>query len=85
MFHRGLRPPLKTTCKMKTIVVLNTTRTHHRETDAALRTLTVRDLIELLEQYDEDDKVIFSNDGGYTYGRLDWETVTEYTPEESEL
>jgi hypothetical protein len=30
--------------------------------------LTVRELIEILEQYDDDTEVLFKNDGGYTYG-----------------
>lgn len=34
------------------------------------RTMTVGELIEILEQYDEDTPVIISNDNGYTYGGL---------------
>jgi hypothetical protein len=33
-------------------------------------TLTVRELIEILDQYDEDLEVFFKNDDGYTYGSI---------------
>ena len=34
-------------------------------------TMTVRDLIEFLKEFDEDTKVYLKNDGGYTYGNID--------------
>ena len=34
------------------------------------RTLTVGELIEILEQYDEDRPVYLRNDNGYTYGSI---------------
>ena len=34
------------------------------------RTLTVKELIEILEQYDEDSPVYIRNDKGYTYGHI---------------
>lgn len=34
-------------------------------------TMTVRELIEYLEQFDDDTKVYLSNDNGYTYGNID--------------
>lgn len=34
------------------------------------RTMTVAELIGLLEEYDEDTPIYFSNDNGYTYGSL---------------
>lgn len=34
------------------------------------RTLTVRELIELLSEFDEDTEVFLSNDSGYTYGSI---------------
>ena len=33
--------------------------------------MTVRELIDFLEQLDEDAKVVLSHDNGYTYGWLD--------------
>ena len=32
--------------------------------------ITVRDLIDILEQFDEDDLVFLSHDNGYTYGTI---------------
>ena len=62
---------------MTEIITLNTTRTDYGAKEAALRSITVGELISLLEQYDEDSKVIFSNDNGYTYGRIsDWQIGT---------
>lgn len=43
------------------------------------RTMTVRELIDYLEQFDEDMEVYLKNDNGYTYGN-----ITEYSIEESE-
>ena len=33
-------------------------------------TMTVGELIQYLEQFDEDTKVFYSNDNGYTYGSI---------------
>lgn len=33
-------------------------------------TMTVRELIDFLEQFDEDAQVFLRNDGGYTYGSI---------------
>lgn len=38
--------------------------------DQCGKTMTVGELIALLEDYDEDTKVYLSNDNGYTYGRI---------------
>lgn len=43
-------------------------------------TMTVKELIRELEQYDEEAKVIFSNDDGYTYG-----TINSYNIKEKEV
>ena len=51
------------------IVTLNTNREEYDIRDAAARSMTVGQLVdELLTNYDRDDKIVFSNDGGYTYG-----------------
>ena len=47
--------------------------TTHREgyaIEQCGKTLTVGELIEQLEEYDEDTPVFFSNDDGYTYGAM---------------
>lgn len=38
--------------------------------DQCGRTLTVRDLIEELQQFDDDLPIYLVNDGGYTYGAV---------------
>lgn len=56
---------------MERIVTLNTNRSEYDIRDAAARSFTVRQLIEELEcNYDLDDKIVFSNDNGYTYGYI---------------
>lgn len=46
------------------------------------RTMTVRELIEFLEQFDEDAEVYLRNDGGYTYGSIDERSFEENYKEE---
>ena len=54
---------------MQTIVMLLTNREEYDIRDAASRSMTVRQFIDELEcNYDEDAKIVFSNDHGYTYG-----------------
>jgi len=48
--------------------------------DQISNTMTVRELIDWLEQFDEDEKVMLKNDNGYTYG-----SITESSFEEEEL
>ena len=54
---------------MQTIVMLLTNREEYDIRDAASRSMTVRQLIDELEcNYDENAKIVFSNDHGFTYG-----------------
>lgn len=48
-------------------------------TDQCGRTMTVGELIEFLEQFDEDTEIFLKNDNGYTYG-----SITEDSFEEDE-
>ena len=51
------------------IVTLNANRSEYDIRDAADRSITVGELInELKSNYNEGDKIVFSNDNGYTYG-----------------
>lgn len=53
--------------------------------DQCRRTITVREMIEFLEQYEDDTKIYFSNDNGYTYGSISTNKFEEkYDDEESE-
>ena len=45
-------------------------------------TLTVRELIEVLENYDSDMKVYLRNDNGYTYGSINCESIKKRSIEE---
>ena len=40
-------------------------------------TMTVRELIDFLEQYKDETKVYISNDGGYTYGAIKESLINE--------
>lgn len=40
-------------------------------------TLTVKELIERLSEFDEDLPVVFSNDNGYTYGAIKYYSQIE--------
>ena len=46
-------------------------------TDQCGRTMTVRDLIEYLEQFDEDPPVYLNNDNGYTFGSITEDSFEE--------
>lgn len=46
------------------------------------KTMTVEELIAYLEQFDEDTPVYISNDNGYTYGSIDYNSFSD---EEGEL
>lgn len=70
---------------MQKIVILNTHRSDYDIRDAADSSITVRELIEELRGYDEDLKVVFSNDHGYTYGYIsedDVDYINQETREE---
>lgn len=47
------------------------------DTNQCGRTLTVRELIEYLEQFDDDTKVYLRNDNGYTYGSITESSFTD--------
>ena len=49
------------------------------------QTVTVRGLIDMLEEYDEDALVMLDNDNGYTYGSVDWDSLREVEVEDEEV
>lgn len=59
---------------MKLIIEAN--RTGY-STDQIRSTMTVGDLIELLQDYDENTLVYTSSDNGYTYGGINWDDLRE--------
>jgi len=48
------------------------------------RTMTVRELISMLEEFDENEKVYLRNDNGYTYGSITGRDIEEEYDEEEE-
>ena len=47
------------------------------------KTITVGELIDFLEAYDEDTKIYIENDNGYTYGNInEWSIREDYIDEE---
>ena len=57
------------------MVILRTNRTYYSAEEAENESITVGELIERLEEFNPNDKVIFSNDNGYTYGYISRGTV----------
>ena len=49
-----------------------------------VRTMTVRELREALEEFDDDAEVILSHDSGYTYGGIRYDLMEEQEDEEDE-
>ena len=47
-----------------------------------VRTMTVGELIEALEEFDDDMPVILSHDSGYTYGGIRYNLMEEQEDEE---
>ena len=49
------------------------------------KTLTVGELMEILEMFDEDTPIVIKNDNGYTYGFITEQTINEdYDGEDEE-
>lgn len=62
----------------KNIVVIEAIRQGYAIDQVIDRTMTVGELIYLLEsRFDEDQPIVFSHDGGYTYGALREENISE--------
>jgi len=57
---------------MKNVLFFETER-HAYAPEECTDTMTVGELKELLENYNDDTLIIYSNDNGYTYGRV-WES-----------
>lgn len=74
---------------MQRIVILEANKSEYDIRDAAARSMTVRQFIDELEcNYNEDDKIVFSNDQGYTYGYVGAgyiDTMRVETHEEEDL
>lgn len=75
---------------MEKIAILKTNRSEYSIKEAANQSITVRELIDYLENnLDSDSRIVFSNDNGYTYGYITESVVDEEfleeEPEEEDL
>ena len=64
---------------MKQVLYLNAQREGYG-IDQVRHTMTVGELIDYLAQFDEEARVYFKHDGGYTYGG-----ITEWSIEDEEI
>lgn len=67
---------------MKNILI--NTNINGYSTEQCGSTLTVKELIQILEDLDGDSPVYFSNDGGYTYGKIRYEDIFESEQEDEQ-
>jgi len=51
-------------------LILNAKREAYGIEDIRSKTMTVRQLIDYLEQFDDETPVVLSHDNGYTYGSI---------------
>ncbi len=64
-------------------LLLETERTGYAP-EQIYRTMTVGELIAQLSEFDEDTPIYFSNDNGYTYGGINYDSIREYESEDEE-
>lgn len=69
---------------MAGIIYIEGRRSAYGPEDLLDRTMTVRELIEYLEQYEDDSPVMLRNDNGYTYGHIDYNSFSEQEEEQEE-
>lgn len=65
------------------IITLETHRTGYSP-EQCKHTLTVGELVDYLSQWDAETPVYYSNDGGYTYGAIQFEDIDSQEREEDE-
>lgn len=61
------------------IIGIWTSRDTYSAEESARDSITIGELIRELENYDEDAKVVFVNDNGYTYGRISTRGINDIT------
>ena len=59
---------------MKRLIILAQRESYGKDD---LRTMTVRELREALEEFNDDAEVILSHDSGYTYGGIRYDLMEE--------
>lgn len=69
---------------MKDMVYIEAERDCYSPAEAAKKTMTVGELISLLDGYDENTPIILSHDNGYTYGWIKESRVLDGQFDETE-
>ena len=59
------------------VVGIYPNREYYAGAEAAKNSITVGELIRRLQDFDENAKVVFVNDNGYTYGYVNADTIDE--------
>jgi hypothetical protein len=59
------------------MVILKTNRTGYSPEQVENSTITVGELIDLLENENRNEKIVLSNDNGYTYGYINENSISE--------
>ena len=67
----------------KEYITIETHRTGYA-VDQCGKTLSVRELVDYLTQWDDETPVYFSNDNGYTYGSINFNDIDSRTLDEEE-
>jgi hypothetical protein len=67
----------------KQVVIIKAEREGY-SVEQVRRTMTVSELIDALQQYDEDAQVYLSHDNGYTYGGISWCSISDDYVEQDE-
>lgn len=62
---------------MERVVTLKTNRSFYSVKEAADDSITVEEFINWLKEFNPKDKIVFSNDGGYTYGYIKERVINE--------
>lgn len=69
---------------MEQIVILKTSRDEYNIRESAKVSYSVEELIERLENFPKDAKIVFSNDNGHTFGSIDGGSIRVLSVETKE-
>ena len=69
---------------MEQIVILKTSRDEYDIRESAKVSYSIEELIERLENFPKDAKIVFSNDNGYTFGCIGSSSIRALSVETNE-
>ena len=58
------------------MVIIDAVRDTYSIEESEKCSITVKELINCLAQFDDDEKVVLSHDNGYTYGYLNYKRIS---------